>query len=250
VFDMGNTRTGALVSLLVCAVATASAEAGSAVEDVLARAGAQARLERPLRATGTIRVGTDETGVEQPIVVYFRPEGERRSVLLALPEAKLRVLVRADGEARLAAAGEVAPATLATEIGETRLRVEDLLPFDPARCMGVHVVDAGPASLTLRCDPAKGTGTAYALTVWKLARDAGTPEQVLYYRGTTSNLVKRLEAGDWADVAGKRRPRRIVVEDYAIGAKDVLSLEWAEAGALDAVLFETDSFAAAPLGDR
>ena len=247
---MRNTRTGALVSLLACAVATASAEPGSAIEDVLARAAAQARLERPLRATGTIRIGTGDAGAEQPIVVLFRPEGELRSVFLALPESKLRVLVRADGEARIAAAGEVAPATLATEIGETRLRVEDLLPFDPARCMGVHVVDAGPASLTLRCDPAKGTGTAYALTVWKLAREAGTPEHVLYYQGATSHLVKRLEAGEWADVAGKRRPRRIVVQDYAIGAKDELSLEWAEADALDPALFEPGSFATVPLGDR
>jgi hypothetical protein len=243
---MRNTRTGALVSLLAGA-ATAGAEPGSTIEDVLERAAAQARLERPLRATGTIRIGTDDAGTEQPIVVVFRSEGERGSVFLALPESKLRVLVHADGEARIAAAGEVSRATLATEIGETRLRVEDLLPFDPTRCMGVHRVDAGPASLTLRCDPAKGTRTAYALTVWKLARETGTAEQVLYYQGTTSNLVKRLEAGEWADVAGKRRPRRIVVDDYAIGAKDVLSLEWAEAGAIDDALFEPDSFATAPL---
>lgn len=247
---MTNTRTVAVVSLLACAVAAASAAPGSPVEEVLARAAAQVRLERPLRAAGTIRIGTDDASAEQPIVLLFRPEGERRSLLLALPESDLRVLVRASGEAHVASAGEVAPATLATTVGESRLRIEDLLPFDPARCMGIHVVDAASTSLTLRCDPATGSGSSYALTVWKFSRDAGTPERVLLYEGTTSNLAKRVEFGEWSGVGAKRRPRRVVVQDYAIGAKDVLALEWTEVGPFDASLFEPASFATAPLGDR
>lgn len=251
--SMKNTGAGSAIVwmiLMLGAVQLGVAAAGaeeSPLGHMLATIARQKSAVTPLKAVGSIEIGAATAHTTDQITIVAGV-GDAPPMLVALENARARVLVDADRKLHVAVNGDVAAATPATPLAETRLTIEDLLPFDPARCMGVHVVDDLPEAMTLRCDPKAGAATQYSLTVWKFDRERGVPLQVLFYKKTLSNLVKRMKADDYVQIGEKWRPRRIVVQDFEIGAKDVLELEWQGAAAVDGKLFDAKSFAEAGLG--
>jgi len=51
-------------------------------------------------------------------------------------------------------------------------------------------------------------------------------QQVLLYKDSMTNLVKALRQDDFVQVGSKWRPKRIVMQDFKLRTKDVLSLDW------------------------
>jgi hypothetical protein len=227
---------------MLLATAVSAAEARSPLDDLLADMAEQSRLLVPLRADGTIESDSAKGKKSDRVALLTRNrEGGGAETLFAFEKADLRVLVAGPEGAKIATGKKVRDAKLETQIGDTSFTVEDLLPFDPKRCWGVHIVDDRPDVMAIRCDPGKDTKTQYTLTVWKVDRAKGVPVQVLYYRETMSNLVKMLKADDLVSVGNKWRPQRLVMQDFKLHTKDVLTLTWQQDPKFPPELFDPRS---------
>ena len=229
-------------------VAASAAEARSPLDQLLEDMAAQTQLLVPLRADGTIESDAAKGKASDRVALVTRGRaGGGAETFLAFEKADLRVLVPGPEGAKIATGKKVRDAKLETQIGDTSFTIEDLLAFDPKRCWGVHIVDERPDVMAIRCDPGKESKTQYTLTVWKVDRAKGVPVQVLFYRETMSNLVKMLKADDFVSVGNKWRPQRLLMQDFKLHTKDVLTLTWQQDPKFPPELFDPSSLGDASL---
>ena len=233
--------------LLWFALPSGGADARSPLENVLEDVAEQSNLLVPLRADGKIESDSAAGAKSDRVALLTRNRaGGGTETYLAFEKEGLRLLI-SGGAAKIAAGSKAKDAEAGTAIGTTAFTVEDLLPFDAKRCMGVHIVDDRPDVMAIRCDPGKDTKTQYSLTVWKIDRAKGVPLQVLYYRDTMSNLVKMMKVDDLVSVGNKWRPQRVVMQDFKLRTKDVVTLSWQQDPKFAPELFDPASLGDASL---
>jgi hypothetical protein len=236
-----SSPTTLLATTLLLVALSAPADAGRPLDDLLEHMAEQSRLLVPLRADGTMESDAGGKTTDRVAILTRNRQGGGVETLMGLEKAGVRALVGGPTEAKLATGGKVRDASYETKIGETGFTVEDLLPFDAKRCMGIHIVDDRPDVMAIRCDPGKDSKTQYSLTVWKIDRAKGVPIQVLYYRDTMSNLVKMLRLEEHVSVGNKWRPQRLVMQDYKLRSKDVVTLTWQQDPKFPPELFDPKS---------
>lgn len=246
-------RGAAVLIGMVCVTAllalAESAGAASALTTLLEEVAEQAKLPAPVRADGTIQSDSLEGKKRDRVVLVQRgrKDGEIRKgtigteTYLELVDSKARVLILSPAETHRLEKGKVSTANLDSRIAFTSATIEDLLAFDPARCHDTHVIDTQPGSMTVRCEPKKGTGSQYVLAVWKLDRERAVPTQVLFYQERLNNLVKLVRFDDQVLVGDRWRPRKILVQDFPLRTRDIVTLTWTQDPKIAPELFDPAS---------
>src|SRR5205085_11948657 len=142
-----------------------------------------------------------------------------------LEKAGVRLLALAPSELYVATAGKPKKSSADAAIGPTSFTAEDFLDFSPARCAAMRTADLGQDSFTVVCEPKKPP-SQYSLMVFKFDREKSALVQVLLYKDSMTNLVKLIRHDDFVRVGTAWCPKRIVVQDYKLRTKDVLTLDW------------------------
>ena len=86
--------------------------------------------------------------------------------------------------------------------------------------------------------------------VYKFDRGKSVMLQVLLYKESMTNLVKMVRNDDFTQVESKWWPKRIIMQDFKIRTKDVISLEWQPASTVPEGIFDPKSFGTAALPER
>ncbi|MBI2963172.1 MAG: hypothetical protein HYY35_05405 [Deltaproteobacteria bacterium] len=245
-------RRRVLTACLAGAALLRGAAFAEAMADLVRQAVEAGKPSTPLRADATADIdGLDGKRQERLVIVerVAADAGLPAQTLVVLAGAKLRVLALGPAELHLASGGKVSRAEAKARIGSTSFAAEDFLPFSPARCAAMRLADLTAEQFTLVCEP-KIPPSQYSLMVYKFDRARFSLLQVLLYRDGMTNLVKMLRNHDFVRVGSAWRPKRVVMQDFKLRTKDVLSLEWRESADVPAEAFDAKSFAGVALEPR
>lgn len=199
-----------------------------------------ARSAVPLRADGELVVVSAGQTMRDAVVVLLRPPGD---LYLELRQAGVKALLIAGGtKAYIVRKGDAAPGLFAPDapLAESDFTREDLQPFNATRYLSPSIVDTSAGQLTVQLDPEP---SQYSLVVITFDREKAVPVKTLYYRDTTSNLVKMRRDGDHVAVAGRWLPGVIIMEHFQLRTQSTLRLAWREEPALPAALFQPTALA-------
>ena len=205
------------------------------------------RPSTPLRADGSVESDSLEGNKQDRLVLVERAGADTKvpaQVYVELEKAKVHLLALGPSELYISADGKSRPATPETAVDSTSFTTEDWLPFSAARCAAMRIVDINAEQFTVLCEP-KTPPSQYRLMVYKFDREKSVMLQALLYKDSMTNLVKMLRNDDFIQVESKWRPKRIVMQDFKVRTKDVISLEWHPASAVPARVFDPKSFGAA-----
>jgi hypothetical protein len=245
---MEKRRTGFGLAFVSIAFAGAVGAADT-LPTLLKAVGEAERLPTPLRADASVEIDGVEGSKRDRLVIVERSAGDSkapRQLYLELQNAKLRLLVLGPAELELASDGKPRPAKPDETLDSTSFTAEDWLPFAAERCAAMRIADLSDQQFTLVCEPKKPP-SQYSLMVYKFDREKAVMLQALLYKDTLTNLVKMMRQDDFVQVGSKWRPKRIVIQDFKLRTKDVLSLDWQVAPAVAAALFDPKTFATASL---
>jgi hypothetical protein len=204
-----------------------------------------ARLKTPLRADGSAEIDGLQGKSQDRLVMIERSAADPtapRQVFVQLEKANVRLLALAPSELYVATSGKPKKAAADSAIGPTSFTAEDFLGFSPARCAAMRTADLGQDSFTVVCEPKKPP-SQYSLMVFKFDREKSALVQVLLYKDSMTNLVKLIRRDDFVRVGTAWCPKRIVVQDFKLRTKDVLTLDWKEDAAAPAQAFDAKAFA-------
>ncbi len=205
------------------------------------------RPSTPLRADGSVESDSLEGNKQDRLVLVERAGADTKvpaQVYVELEKAKVHLLALGPSELYISADGKSRQATPETAVDSTSFTTEDWLPFSAARCAAMRIVDINAEQFTVLCEP-KTPPSQYRLMVYKFDREKSVMLQALLYKDSMTNLVKMLRNDDFIQVESKWRPKRIVMQDFKVRTKDVISLEWHPASAVPARVFDPKSFGAA-----
>ena len=217
--------------------------------DLLRGVAEAGRIAKPLRAEGSAEIDGVQGKSQDHVVILERSGTEAnapRQIFLELEKAKVRVLALGPSEMQVATGGKPKKAAADTAVPPTSFTAEDFLAFSPERCAAMRTADLGQDSFTVVCEPKKPP-SQYALMVYKFDREKSALVQALLYKDSMTNLVKLFRQDDFVRVGSAWRPKRILLQDYKLRTKDVLTLDWKEDPAAPAQAFDPKSFATAPV---
>lgn len=237
-----------LASTIAATAATAAVT--SELKAFIAGVQEQAHLAAPLRADIHAEIDGAEGRRTESITVVQRSRRDGkagREIFLQVGDAKERYLIRGLGEASVADGAHSKKAGIAQVVASSTWTLEDLLPFDESRCLSTRIIDTSASQMTLSCEVAPKSGSQYSLIVYKVDREKLVPVQTLLYQGTLSNLVKMMRASDFEQVGGKWLPKRVVMQDFKVTARDVFEIRWEQNPKLPEGIFEPASFGKASL---
>jgi hypothetical protein len=203
----------------------------------------------PLRADASVEIDGVEGKKQDRLVIVERSGADAkapRQLYAELQNAKVRLLALGPSELQLASDGKPRSAKPDQAVGSTSFTAEDWLGFSPERCATMRIADLSEEQFTLVCEPKKPP-SQYSLMVYKFDRAKAVMQQVLLYKDSLTNLVKALRHDDFVQVGSKWRPKRIVMQDFKLRTKDVLSLDWQAAANVPAAVFDAKTFATASL---
>ena len=207
------------------------------------------RPSTPLRAEGSVESDSLQGNKQDRLILVERAGAETKcpaQTYLELENAKIHLLALGPSELHVSTDGKSRQATPETAVDSTSFTTEDWLPFSVARCAAMRLADINAEQFTLVCEPKKPP-SQYSLMVYKFDREKSVMLQVLLYKGSMTNLVKMLRNDDFKQVESKWRPKRIVMQDFKVRTKDVISLEWQPASTVPAGNFDPKSFGATSL---
>ncbi len=199
-----------------------------------------ARPAVALRADGELVVTSPGQTARNAVIVLLRPPDD---LYIELRQAGVKVLLSAGGaKAYIVRKGDTAPGPFAPEapLADSDFTREDLQPFDATRYLSPSIVDRNAGQLTVQLDPEP---SQYSLVVITFDREKAVPVKTLYYRDTTSNLVKMRRDGDHVAVGGRWLPGVITMEHFQLRTQSTLRLAWREEPALPAALFQPTALA-------
>jgi Outer membrane lipoprotein-sorting protein len=205
------------------------------------------RLAKPLRAEASADIDAVAGKSQDRVVIIERSGAEAsapRQIFVQFEKPAVRLLALGPSEVYLATGGKAKKASAESAVAGTSFTAEDFLPFSPERCAAMRTADLGQDSFTVVCEPKKPP-SQYSLIVYKFDREKSVLVQALLYKDSMTNLVKLLRHDDFVRVGGSWRPKRIVMQDYKLRTKDVLTLDWKEDTAAPAQAFDAKSFGAA-----
>ena len=238
-----------LAALLVSVVLQCRAGAADTITTLLQGVNDSLRPSTPLRAEGRVESDTLKGHKQDRLVLIERAGADASApaqIQVDLEDAKVRVLALGPSELHIWTDGKSRQASPETAVDSTSFTTEDWLPFSAARCAAMRLADINAEQFTLVCEPKKPP-SQYSLMVYKFDREKSVMLQVLLYKESQTNLVKMMRNDDFTQVESKWRPKRIVMQDFKIRTKDVISLEWAPASTIPAGVFDPKSSGAAPL---
>ena len=242
-------RARMLTALLVPVVFQCQALAAETLTTLLQGVNDSLRPSTPLGAEGRVESDTLQGHKQDRLVLVERAGADAKApvqVYVDFETAKVRVLALGPSELHISTGGKSRLASSETAVDSTSFTTEDWLPFSAARCAAMRLADINAEQFTLVCEPKKPP-SQYSLMVYKFDRGKSVMLQVLLYKESMTNLVKMVRNDDFAQVESKWRPKRIVMQDFKIRTKDVISLEWQPASTVPAGVFDPKSFGAASL---
>ena len=242
-------RQTALHATLLSIVLAASVSAADTLPALLQAVREAEQAPSPLRAEGSVEIDGVEGKKQDRLVIVERSATDAkapRQLYAELQNAKVRLLALGPTELQLASDGKPRSAKSDQAVGPTSFTAEDWLAFSPERCAAMRIADLSEEQFTLVCEPKKPP-SQYSLMVYKFDRAKALMQQVLLYKDTMTNLVKALRHDDFVQVGSKWRPKRIVMQDFKLRTKDVLSLDWQAAANVPAAVFDPKTFATASL---
>ena len=242
-------RRAPSVAAFLCIVLAGSVGAVDNLPALLKAVDEAQRLPAPIRADATVEIDGVEGSKRDHLVIVERGVNEpkvARQMVLELQSAKLRLLVLGPADLQLASDGKARPAKPDENVDSTSFTAEDWLPFSPERCAAMRIADLGDAQFTLVCEPKKPP-SQYSLMVYKFDREKAVMVQALLYKDSMTNLVKMVRQDEFVQIGSNWRPKRIVIQDFKLRTKDVVSLDWQAAPAVTGALFDVKTFATAAL---
>lgn len=240
-------RARTLAALLVSVVLHCEAASADMLATLLQGVNESLRPSTPLRADGSVESDSLEGNKQDRLVLVERAGADTEvpaQVYVELEKAKVHLLALGPSELHISADGKSRQATSETAVDSTSFTTEDWLPFSAARCAAMRIVDINAEQFTVLCEP-KTPPSQYRLMVYKFDREKSVMLQVLLYKDSLTNLVKMLRNDDFIQVESKWRPKRIVMQDFKVRTKDVISLEWQPASTVPAQVFDPKSFGSA-----
>lgn len=243
-----NPRRVLAACVTIVAVLGGGARADT-MSELLRKVAEAARPSTPLRADATADIDGIEGKKQDRVVVVERGSADASlpaQALVAFENAKLRLLALRPADLYLATDTKTKQAAAETKIGSTSFTAEDFLPFAPDRCAAMRVADITGEQFTLVCEPKKPP-SQYSLMVYKFDRERFSPLQVLLYKDGATNLVKMLRNDDFVQIGSSWRPKRVVMQDFKLRTKDVLTLEWRADAKAPAEAFDPKTFAGVAL---
>jgi len=234
-----------VASLALLSLPCVAANGAETLATLLATVSEAARPATPLRADAAAELNGLEGRKRDHLVFVERSAGAHGppQVYVQLDEAKIRVLALDPSDLRIAREGKGEKVAADAAVGSTSFTVEDFLPFSPARCAATRLAEITAEQFALVCEPKKPP-SQYSLMVYKFDREKSALLQVLLYKGAMTNLVKMLRNADFVQVGGTWRPKRVVMQDFKLRTRDVLSLQWQAVAQLPSEAFDPTAFAA------
>jgi hypothetical protein len=211
-----------LVRLLLLAALTASpsARAASPVE-VLHGVAANARFPVPTRAdVGLARQRNDHATTARAVLLG------RGQTLYVESDDGTRALIR-PGKILVRRGGRVVRAEPGARLGDSDIRLEDLVPVTPTLLGIAQVSDDGPTGIVITGAPAGPSSRV--LIVLTIDPDRPVVTRVKYYEGTISDLATFRRDDEFATVDGHLRPTHARFERPRDDASTEATLAWAAA---------------------
>jgi hypothetical protein len=240
-------RARMLAVLLVPVVLQCRAASADTLTMLLQGVNDSLRPTTPLRADGRVESDSLQGNKQDRLVLVERVGADAKApaqIYVDLENAKVRVLALGPSELHISTDGKSRPASPEASVDSTNFTTEDWLPFSAVRCAAMRLADINAEQFTLVCEPKKPP-SQYSLMVYKFDREKSVMLQVLLYKESMTNLVKMVRNDDFTKVESRWRPKRIVMQDFKIRTKDVISLEWQPAPTVPAGVFDPKTFGTA-----
>ncbi len=205
------------------------------LQDFLQSAEQAAQVSSAVRADGKFEVTSRDGARRDDVALIMRPPSD---MYVALRHEGIRaLLLNGTGQAERIDTpdGKVVSFPLDARFADSDFTREDLVPFRSASYRQPWIADETASDVTITLFP---TTPQYSLVVMTFDRGKRVPLKTLYYRDTTSNLVKMRRDDGYVLVGQKWLPTMISMETFKLHTQTTFSVRWTQDPHVPSELFD------------
>ncbi len=205
------------------------------LEDFLQSAEQAAQVTAAVRADGQFEVTSRDGARRDEVALVMRPPSD---MYVELRHEGIRaLLLNGTGQAERidARGGKAVSFPLDARFADSDFTREDLVPFRLASYRQPQITDETASDVTITLFPMT---PQYSLVVMTFDRDRRVPLKTLYYRDTTSNLVKMRRDDGYVLVGQKWMPTMISMETFKLHTQTTFTVRWTEDPHVSSELFD------------